>query len=550
MRRSTVSNWKTRHADFPQPVEEDQYVTDEVAGWLARRSVPRNALLPGEPVGSTFGDRFRKAIGGSPTGETRNHPPPRAVSGPVTEPEPAPTPDLWNEIERRRGAADLEVYEELLLALLHLVRHGEAQWATLVRAAGAPSPGRIGQLLTHSLAQHRAEHREVAAALGRVRPMFWSDWQLAEIIQILDRACAGGPRHGPPPATRVAAVCRFLLDRFATADRARDGEFYTPHNVAALMVRLLTPEPDDRVYDPCCGNGSLLVAAAAYVDEHGGSAQWLAVSGQALGERSLVRARLNLGINGMVAGRELRRADPLRTDLYPDRQFDVIFANPPFNTPHWSEGDPAGDSRWRYGTPPRHNANFAWLQHIAGKLLPRGRAAVLMPNVAAVSANDQEAAIREAMIDEGLVEAVVMLPEQLFRATPVPVTLWLLRRRPSEEADRVLFIDARAMGVKADRAHRVLTDDDIGRIVDACNEWRRLGATYAGVPGFSTSATKYLIKGERNALAPSRYVTAEFRADGRAEQRIRELYTALAGLHKDAAAVDAHVDRELRGILG
>jgi type I restriction enzyme M protein len=550
VRPSTVSNWKTRFTDFPKPVEKGQYVTDEVGRWLARRPVPRDALLPGEPIGSTYGDRFRKAIGGSPAEDARDHSFPGTVSRSVAGSAPTPEPDLWNQIDRRRGVADLDVYEELLLSLLHLLRYGEAHWAALVRAAGAPSPGRIGQLLMHSLAQHRAEHRHVTAALGRVRPVLWSDWQLAEIIKILDRACSDGPRHAPPTATRPAAVCRFLLDRFATADRARDGEFYTPQNLVALMVRLLAPEPDDRVYDPCCGNGSLLVAAAAYVEEHSGTSQRLTINGQALGERSLVCAKLNLGINGIAPGRELRRADPLRNDLYPDRQFDVIFANPPYNTPHWSEGDPADDPRWRYGTPPRHNANFAWLQHIAGKLSPRGRAAVLLPNVAAVSANDQEAAIRESMVDESLVEAVVMLPEQLFRATPVPVTLWLLRRRPPEKGDRVLFIDARSMGVKAERAHRVLTDDDIGRIVDAYTGWRRLGATYADVPGFSASATKDLIKREQNALAPNRYVKAKSRTDGRAERRIRELCAALAGLHEEAVGVDTDVDRELRRILG
>ncbi|GLY82291.1 N-6 DNA methylase [Actinoallomurus iriomotensis] len=546
---SSVSNWKKRHSDFPEPDQETRYAADEIARWLTRRRIPANVRLPGEGTDSTFADRFRKALGGSRTGDEASHRPPVSAARPVPDSEWKPPSDLWNELEKRRGAADMDAYEELVIALLHLHRHARPHWAALVRAANEPSPDRIGHLLTNILAQHRPRHRGVAEALRRIRPVLWSDWQLAEIVRILDQACSGAPGDARP-AARTAITCRFLLDRFATADRVRGAEFYTPDHLVRLMVRLLDPKPGDHVHDPCCGNGSLLAGAAAYVEQRSGESQSLTITGQALGERSLRLAKLNLAIHGTNPEGKLRRADPLRKDLHQEQRFDVILANPPFNKSHWSQGDPAGDPRWRYGAPPQHNANFAWLQHIAGKLSSQGRAAVLMPNVAAVSASEQEAAIRAGMVKDGVVEAVIMLPEQLFRATPVPITLWLLRRRPRQESGRVLFIDARTLGAKADRAHRVLRDDDIGRIVGACDEWRRLGAAYTGIAGFSASATKEMIEADGRVLAPNRYVVPERHSDAQADQRIRELHAELARLREEAAVIDAHVDHALKGVFG
>ncbi len=549
--RPSVNNWKKRHADFPRPVDRspDRYAIDEMARWLMRRRIPANALRPGEPAGTTYGDRFVESLGlaAPTTGRPENRPgtaPRRAARSAWT-----PPPDLWQKLEKRQGRDDPNAFQDLVLVLLHLRCYDRERWAVLARTARQAPSRDVERALASALTEHQRRYPDVRETWRGVRLRLWTDWQLAEIVGILDHACAGDDPDVPPTATRAAVVCRFLLDRFATSDGVRGGEFSTPEHLVRLMVRLLAPQPQEHVYDPSCGNGSLLVGAAAHVEESGGASRMPSFSGRALSERSLRLARLNLAIHGLTKAMELRRANVLRGDVHGGRRFDVVFANPPFNMSDWSRGDPADDPRWRYGPPPRRNANFAWLQHIAGKLSPRGRAAVLMPNAAAVSADEQEHRIRAAMVDAGVVDCVVMLPGQLFRSTAVPVTLWLLRNRPPDESDRVLFIDARSLGTKVERAHRVLRDEDIGQIVDVYREWRRLGATYAGIPGFSVTATKADIKARGYALAASRYVTAQPSLDPRAEAKVRRLCDDLKTLHERATAVDAFAELKLSEVL-
>jgi type I restriction enzyme M protein len=549
--KSAVNNWETRHDDFPRPVDGgDRYAVEELARWLARRKIPANKLLPGESAGATFGERFARNLGltsqpqNPKRGQTSSQATIRSTAAPALDPPPV----FLQDLEKRRGEGDPEAYEELLLVLLHLRRHDQARWAAMARAAPAAAHS-FGPILARALGEHQRRYPEVRDALRNVRLRMWADRQLAGVVRILDAVCAGDRRDLPPTATRAAVVCRALLDRFATDDRVRGGEFHTPECIVRLAVRLLAPEAGDRVYDPACGDGAFLAAAAAYVEERGGASRMLSFGGQTMSERSLRMAKLNLAVHDLTTVTDLRRAGALREDFHRTRDFDVIFANPPFNMRDWSRGDPADDSRWRFGPPPRHNANFGWLQHAAAKLSPRGRAAVLMPNTAAVSANPQESRIRKTMVDEGVVDCLVMLPERLFRSTPIPVTLWLLRDRPSGDSGHVLFIDARTLGVKADRKHSVLRPDDIDRIAGAYEEWRRVGPAYAGTSGFAAVASREDIAGPSYSLAASRYVTVEPGADPRAEQEVRLLHEELKQLRRRAAGVDALVEARLSEVL-
>lgn len=549
--KSAVNNWESRHADFPRPVDGgDRYAIEELARWLVRRRIPANALLPGEPAGSTYGERFARNLGLVPQSENleRGQTPPRAATRSEADPGWEPPPTLLQDLEKWRGEGDPESYEELLLVLLHLRRHDQGRWVTLARAARAAAHP-FGPVLARALGEHQQRYPDVRDALRNVRLRIWTDRQLAEVVRTLEAVCADDHRDLPPTAARAAVVCRALLDGFATDDRVRGGEFHTPECIVRLAVRLLAPEPGDRVYDPACGDGAFLTGAAAHVEERGGASRTLAYGGQTMSQRSLRAAKLNLAIHDLTTVTELRRAGALREDFYRTRDFDVIFANPPFNMRDWSRGDPADAPRWRFGPPPRHNANYAWLQHVAAKLSPRGRAAVLMPNTAAVSANRQEREIRGRMIDEGVVDCLIMLPEQLFRSTPVPVTLWLLRDRPSDGSGHLLFIDARKLGDKVDRKLRVLRPEDIDRIAGAYEEWRRVGPAYEGEPGFAAVASKEDIAGPSYSLAASRYVTAEPSADPHAEQKIRRLHEQLQELHHRAAEVDAVVDVRLSEVF-
>lgn len=550
--RPAVNNWEKRYADFPRPVDEgNRYEVQALARWLTSRRIPANALRPGEPAGTTFGDRFARSLGLIPQSENpeRGQMSAQAVMRSAAGSAWEPPPDLLQSLEKRRGEGDPESYEELLLVLLHLRRHDPGRWASLVRAARQEARP-FGKVLAQLLGEHQQRYPVVRDAQRNVQLKTWTDRQLAEVVRILNGACAGERPGLPPTMTRAAVVCRSLLDGFATDDRVRGGEFHTPECIVRLAVRLLAPEPGDRVYDPACGDGAFLAGAAARVEERGGTSRSLSFGGQTMSARSLRMATLNLAIHGVTTVTELRRAGALREDPNRAEGFEVVVANPPFNMRDWCRGDPADDPRWRrFGPPPRHNANYGWLQHAVAKLSPRGRAAVLMPNTAAVSANIQERGIREKMVDEGVVDCVIMLPDQLFRSTPVPVTLWLLRNRPPGGSGHVLFIDARALGVKVHRKHRALRVEDIDRIAGAYEDWRRAGPAYAGSEGFAAVASAETIKDRACSLAASRYVTAEPSADPHAEENVRRLHEELKTLHRRAAEVDALVDDRMSEVL-
>ncbi|WP_345367584.1 N-6 DNA methylase [Actinoallomurus liliacearum] len=554
VRRPAVNNWEKRHADFPRPVDEgDRYEVEAMARWLMRRPIPANVLRPGEPAGSTYGERFARSIGLIP--QTENPEPAqtsaRAAVRSAADSAWEPPRDLLPNLEKWRGeGGDPESYEELLLVLLHLRCHDPRLWGSLVRAARPAAPLPFGTVLARALVEHQQRYPVVRDAVGNVGLKIWTDRQLAEVVRILEDVCAGERRDVPSTMTRAAVVCRALLDGFATDDRVRGGEFHTPDSIVRLAVRLLAPRPGDRVYDPACGDGAFLAGAAARIEERGGTSRSRSFGGQTMSVRSLRMAALNLAIHNLTTVTELRRGSALREDPSRTGKSDVIFANPPFNMRDWSRRDPTDDPRWRrFGPPPRHNANYGWLQYAVAKLSPRGRAAVLMPNTAAVSANTHEHGIRRKMVEQGVVDCLIMLPEQLFRSTPVPVTLWLLRSRPSDDSHHVLFIDARALGIKVDRKHRVLRPEDIDKITETYEEWRRVGPAYTGDAGFAAVASAATIVDRACSLAASRYVTAEPSSDPYAEEKVRRLPEELQKLHRRAAEVDALVDDRVSEVL-
>lgn len=197
---------------------------------------------------------------------------------------------------------------------------------------------------------------------------------------------------------------------------------------------------------------------------------------------------MNLDIHGVPADLTARPGIALDDDLHSGRQFDAILANPPFNMSDWCSDHPA-DRCWRYGAPPKSNANFAWLQHIWSSLAEGGRAAVVMANGALSSEQAGEGRIRAAMVEDGVVEALIALPPQLFATTAIPVTVWLLRRPGDTRDGEVLFVDARMLGSMISRTQRDLLPDDRRRIAGTVLEWRdrRNQERCEDLQGFSAS---------------------------------------------------------------
>ena len=186
---------------------------------------------------------------------------------------------------------------------------------------------------------------------------------------------------------------------------------------------------------------------------------------------------MNLAIRGIEANLGSKHADSFREDQHPDLRADYIIANPPFNISEWGGEKLTEDVRWKYGVPPKGNANFAWVQHFVHHLSPSGTAGFVLANGSMSSMASGEGEIRQKLVEADLVDCMVALPGQLFYSTQIPVCLWFLTKNKKANGHRgrqgeTLFIDARKLGTLETRVLRVLTEEDIAKIADTYHAWR------------------------------------------------------------------------------
>jgi type I restriction enzyme M protein len=332
-----------------------------------------------------------------------------------------------------------------------------------------------------------------------------------------------------------------------------------------------------RVYDPCCGSGGMFVQSERFVEEHGGRLGDIAIYGQESNATTWRLAMMNLAIRGLDADLGGQHADSFHNDLHKDLRSDFILANPPFNMSDWGGERLREDNRWKYGTPPVNNANYAWIQHFIYHLSPRGIAGFVMANGSMSTNTNSEGEIRKNIIEADLVDCMIALPGQLFYTTQIPVCLWFLvrskggSRTPPTMRDRrrkTLFIDARKMGSLIDRTHKELSSEEIDKIAGTYHAWRTYGThpapsqplpegegdkklCYEDVPGFCKSVTTDEISEHGYVLTPGRYVgAAEIEDDGIPfEEKMSELSAKLYEQFEEAERLEETIRRNLE-VLG
>jgi type I restriction enzyme M protein len=509
---------------------------------------------------------------------------------------------LWKAADKLRGSIDAAQYKEFVLGLIFLKyvsdafdeRRGElaaeladdgiteermddfledrdeytgahvfwvpetARWSWI--AANAKSQG-VGKLLDEAM---DAVMRENASLTGVLPKIFNRDnvdqKRLAELVDLISDARFGGS-EGKPAQDVLGEVYEYFLGNFARAEGKRGGEFYTPRSVVQLIVEILEPY-EGRVYDPACGSGGMFVQASKFIAAHRGRGHKadIAVYGQELNERTWRLAKMNLAIHGIDGNLAARWGDTFADDKHADLKADFVMANPPFNIKDWARDE--GDARWKFGVPPKNNANYAWLQHMVSKLGERGTAGIVLANGSMSSQSSGEGDIRRAMVEADLVACMVALPSQLFRTTQIPACLWFLAKDKSPQgtkglADRrgqILFVDAREMGEMVDRTERVLADADLAKIAGVYHAWRGTasaraeGLTYGDEPGFCFSADLATVREHGHVLTPGRYVGAVEAEEEDAEvvaARIATLTEELVGLFAKSAELEKTVRDQL-----
>jgi type I restriction enzyme M protein len=242
----------------------------------------------------------------------------------------------------------------------------------------------------------------------------------------------------------------YLIERFASDAGKKAGEFYTPKQVSTLLARLAAPKPGDRICDPTCGSGGLLIEAAAVVEQQG--SRDFALFGQEVNGSTWALARMNMFLHGKDAAR-IEWGDTLNSPalVEADRlmRFDVVVANPPFSLDKWGGAEVQADryNRFWRGLPPRSKGDYAFITHMIETALPlEGRVAVVVPH-GVLFRGGAEGRIRRAFIEENLLDIVIGLPANLFPTTSIPVAVLVFDRAREkggarEDCRDVLFIDA------------------------------------------------------------------------------------------------------------
>ena len=502
--------------------------------------------------------------------------------------------ELWQMADALRGSMDAAEYKHVVLGLIFLKYISDAFEETHARLARQQAEGAdpedpdeyratnvfwvppearwthlkaqarqstIGRFVDDAMTGIERDNPAIKDVLPKdyARPAL-DKQRLGQLIDLISHVRVGDEDARSKDV--LGRVYEYFLSQFASAEGKKGGQFYTPRCVVKLLVEMLEPYRG-RVYDPCCGSAGMFVQSVEFINAHatgngnggktpGGPKKDISIYGQESNHTTWRLAKMNLAIRGIDG--QIAQGDSFLNDRHPDLKADFILANPPFNVSDWSGERLIDDKRWRYGVPPKGNANFAWVQHIVHHLAPIGAAGFVLANGSMSSNQSNEGGIRKNLIEANMVDCMVALPGQLFYSTQIPACLWFLARNRRRDTFRdrrgeILFIDARKLGRMVDRTHRELTDEDVTRVAKTYHAWRGEASAgeYADVPGFCKSATLEEVRRHDHVLTPGRYVGAEAQKDDGEpfEEKMKRLVAQLHAQQADSAKLDAAIKENL-----
>lgn len=338
----------------------------------------------------------------------------------------------------------------------------------------------------------------------------------------------------------------YFIEQFAAQEGKGGGEFYTPTSIVKTIVEILKPYKG-RVYDPACGSGGMFVQSAKFITEHSGNINDLSIYGQESNPDTWKMAKMNMAIRGLEANFGPYHANTFLKDLHPTLKADYIMANPPFNISDWWDSSLEGDRRWTYGTPPKGNANYAWIQHMISHLAPGGKIGLVLANGSLSTATSGEGDIRKNIIEADLIEGIVALPANLFYSVTIPACLWFISR-DKKQTGKTVFIDARKMGELVDRKHRDFSDDDIKKISDTFEAFQN--GTLEDVKGFCAVVETADIEKQDYILTPGRYVGIEEQEDDGEpfEEKMERLTSELSKMFLRSHELEKEIKERLGAI--
>lgn len=306
----------------------------------------------------------------------------------------------------------------------------------------------------------------------------------------------------------LGRIYEYFLGQFAKNELQKGGEFYTPACLVRTMVECIEPFKG-KVYDPACGSGGMFVQSMKFVEEHQGNIYNIGIYGQEKNPTTWRLAKMNLAIRSMYGDLGKYAADTFTEDLHKDLKADFILANPPFNL-EWDRDKVENDSRWRFGLPPKTNANYAWLQHMISKLSQNGKMACILAN-GSLASGGQEQEIRKKMIENDLIECIISMPDKLFYTVSVPCSIWILNRNKTKK-NKTLFINASNLGDMVTRRLKELNAEDIKKISSTYHDFCK-NETIMDEVGFSRVISNDILEQNDYVLTPGRYVEFDLNDD-------------------------------------
>lgn len=349
-------------------------------------------------------------------------------------------------------------------------------------------------------------------------------------------------------------IYEYFLGEFAMAEGRKGGEFFTPTSIVKLIVEIIGPY-GGRVFDPACGSGGMFVQSFDFIKHHQRNGtdphKKIMIYGQEK-EESIVRlCKMNLAVHGLEG--EIKNTNTYYENIFKDQRFDFVMANPPFNVSGVEMEKLRDEPRFTYGLPRTDNANYVWIQQFLYSLNNKGRAGFVMAN-AASDARSSELEIRKRIIESCVVDIMISIGPKFFYTVTLPCTLWFFDKNKKERKDRILFIDAKNIFTKIDRAHNEFDDEQIQRIADIVRKYRNEeeAGKYKDIKGLCKVATLDEIRENGYSLTPGRYIgVAEPEEDEYDfKERLTQLNNELQNLNEKAREFEGEINNNVKQILG
>ncbi|MGI6091012.1 MAG: N-6 DNA methylase [Saccharofermentanales bacterium] len=392
----------------------------------------------------------------------------------------------------------------------------EARWSTIINT---PAPG-LNVALDNALHSIASNNTQLKGCF--VEGTFMTR-NLApnDIKKLIDEVNKISHKAFVEEKDLIGHVYEYFLKEFAVNATKEEGEYYTPHDVVQLIAAMIEPF-DGTLYDPCCGSGGMFIQSAELVKAKRGDISRINVYGQEKDAATYRLAKMNLALRGISHHLGETHDSSFTRDLHKGLYFDYIMANPPFNLKGWYDDNLKHDARWAdYATPPESNANYAWILHILSHLKPLdGVAGFLLANGAL--ADSDTLVIRQKLIQNDKVEAIIILPRELFITTDISVTLWILNQNKKggdyhgrilrNRKHEILFMDLRTWTdnqVKGENKKKVrLITEQIEKAASIYHVWQEKGTdgTHYEMPELYRSVGISEIERHGWSLVPSKYI--------------------------------------------